>query len=292
MTDRQNANTDQQQANQNNAADDQNKAPASPNENWQDDKSLDANGNPVSQDQQSQNQSQDQANKDDDKGGQGDDTGDKGGEGDQKREYDLSAPVVKQVEKLITEAGLDAQDVARIVTENEGKATPELIKALADKHGDAVASIVAEQLSGFHTANKDKANKRDQAIFDQVQESFKGATDQGGEETWKELAGWAKENVPNDERVEINKLLAQGGIAAKYAVDDLVSRFKTSENFTQSADLLTGDATSNDFGVKPLSKQEYVSELRSLEAKGHIYGQSQEMAALDKRRTAGMQRGI
>lgn len=255
-----------------------------PNEGWQNDPKLDENGNPK---QEKPNDKQDKsANTGED------DKGNKDNKDEKPREYDLTSPVVKQVEKLITEAGLNASDVARIVTENDGKATPELIKALADKHGDAVAAVVAEQLSGFHNANKEKANKRDQAIFDQVQEAFKGVTEQGGKDTWNELAGWAKENIPNDERKEINELLAQGGIAAKYAVDDLVSRFKSSEQFSQPADLITGDATPNDFGVKPLSKAEYVSELRKLEAKGHVYGQSQEMAALDKRRTAGMQRGI
>lgn len=267
--------------------------PQSPNADWKSDPNLDENGNPKPP---ANNQAPNTPNdKGGNKGGEGNKPdGEQGGkDGDDKpREYDLSSPVVKQVEKLITEAGLNAQDVARIVTENDGKATPELIKALADKHGDAVASIVAEQLSGFHTANKNKAAQRDQAIYDQVQEAFKGVTEQGGKETWAELAGWAKQNIPNEERKEINKLLAQGGIAAKYAVDDLVSRFKSSESFVQSADLMSGDATPNDYGVKPLSKAEYTMKLRELEAKGHIYGQSQEMAALDKRRMAGMQRGI
>lgn len=281
-------------ANQAPASGEQNKAPESPNKDWKNDPKLDDKGNPVAEAPKGDQQKPNKKKPPESTNTGEDDKGDKGNKEDKQepREYDLSAPVVKQVEKLITEAGLNAQDVARIVTENEGKATPELIKALADKHGDAVASIVAEQLSGFHSANQAKANKRDQAIFDQVQESFKGVTEQGGKETWGELAGWAKENIPNDERKEINKLLAQGGIAAKYAVDDLVSRFKSSESFSQSADLITGDATAQDFGVKPLSKQEYVSELRKLEAKGHVYGKSQEMAALDKRRTAGLQRGI
>lgn len=258
----------------------------SPNEDWKDNPQLDANGNPVSNKPPVEEPSKEApaAQPDGDKP--------KDTSNQEQKTYDLSTPVVQQVESLIKEAGLDVQDVAKNVNDNDGKATPELIKALADKHGDAVAAVVAEQLAGFHESRKNLDNKRNQQIYDQVQEAFTGVTEQSGQETWTELAGWAKENIPNEERKEINKLLAQGGIATKYAIQDLVSRFKSSESFTQSADLITGDNTANDFGVKPLSKTEYVSELRKLEAKGHVYGQSQEMAALDKRRNAGIQRGI
>tara|TARA_R110000822_G_scaffold46604_5_gene123990 strand:+ start:4915 stop:5799 length:885 start_codon:yes stop_codon:yes gene_type:complete len=262
----------------------------SPNVGWEKNSQLDANGNPTEKPQPKKEETPEPSTPtgDADKG----DKAPKKEEGAKPREYDLSAPVVKQVEKLLTDAGLDVSEVAQTVINNDGKVSPELIKALVDTHGEAVASIVAEQLSGFHESRKTLDTKRDQVIFDQVADSFKGITEQGGKETWSELAGWAKENVPNDERKEINKLLAQGGIATKYAVDDLVNRFKNSESFTQSADLMEGDATVNDFGVKPLSKSEYVMKLRELEAKGHVYGQSQEMASLDKRRTSGRQRGV
>lgn len=205
---------------------------------------------------------------------------------------DLSSPIVKQVENLVTSAGLNASEVAKIVTENDGKVTPELMKTLVEKHGEAVASLIADSLSGFHTANKAQATKRDQAVFDQVSSAFKDVTTQTGAETWKELSGWAKDNIPVDERKEINQLLQQGGIAAKYVVDDLIGRFKSSNAFSQDAQLVTGDSTPNNFGVTPLSRADYTRELRALEQKGHVYGQSNEMAALDRRRQAGIQRGI
>lgn len=265
----------------------------SPNEGWQNNPNLDENGNPVGEQQPNKtnesadNESVDKNNE------QSQETNQQGtSEETTQREYDLDSPVVKQVENLLKEAGLDVLKVAEDVNNNDGKPSPELVKALADKHGDAVASIIAEQLQGFHASRKAQDAKRNQAVFDQVQDAFKDVTNQTGKETWNELSGWAKDNIADSERREINKLLSQGGLAAKYAVDDLVSRFKSSDSFVQQADLLTGDNTANDFGVKPLSKAEYTAALRELEAKGHVYGQSQAMMALDKRRMAGMQRGI
>jgi len=256
----------------------------SPNADWQNDPNLDSNGNPVAPTQEPVKDKPVEETTELP-------TEDKGKE-ETPREYNLDTPVVKQVEKLLTEAGIEVTDVAKIMSENGGKATPELVKQIADKHGDAVASIVAEHLSNFHQAGVEKSNKKDLAIYTQVEEAFKGITEQGGKETWGELAGWAKDNVPKSERVEINKMLAQGGLAAKYAIDDLVSRFKTSDSFNVQADLITGDNVVQTNGVTPLSKQDYQREFRALEAKGHVYGQSAELAALDKRRNAGMQRGL
>lgn len=256
--------------------------PQSPNADWQNDPNLDENGNPKPEVTPPANEPPAQEP-------QPEPTVEPQQE---ERKYDLDSPVVQQVEKLIVEAGLNAAEVAKIVSQNDGVPTPELVKAIADKHGDAVASIVAEQLKGFHKANVERVGKRDQAIYDQVSEAFKGVTEQSGQDSWKELSGWAKENIPNEERKEINKMLQQGGLAAKYAVDDLVNRFKGSDSFVQSADLVSGDNTPNDFGIKPMSKSDYQREFRALEAKGHVYGESAELAALDRRREAGMARGI
>jgi len=257
----------------------------SPNADYKNDPKLDDNGNPIEG-------NIDEGTPEGEQSGKGQDSGNNEGDKSNTPEFDFNAPIVQQIETLVTDAGLDASEVAKIVTENDGQVTPALLKTLVEKHGEAVASLIAQQLGSFHKANKEKATKRDQAVFDQVSAAFKDVTDQSGTETWKELSTWAKDNVPNEERKEINKMLQRGGLSAKYAVDDLVSRFKSSDNFSQEASLITGDNTNQSFGIKPMSKSDYTREFRALEAKGHVYGQSAELAALDKRREAGMQRGI
>lgn len=254
-----------------------------PNEGWQNDPRLDENGNPK-QEQQPEPVKEPQKQ-----------------EPDKPNEPELvedtqdvfKTPVVQQVESLLNEAGLNPQEVTKAIMGNDGKLTPALMKQLADKHGNAVASIVADQLGTFHKASMERASKRDQEVFNQVQEAFKDVTDQSGDKTWQELSGWAKENIPNDERKEINKLLQQGGIAARYAISDLVARFKSSDSFVQAAELLNGDNFSNDnSGLQPLSKAEYNRKFRELESKGHVYGQSKELDKLDRQRMAGLSRGL
>lgn len=272
----------------------------SDNQDWKSDPRLDENGNPKEEAPKGEDEGNKQPNKDEPKDTPKDESDDnsedksKGGE--TPKEFDgerlLDTPVVSQVESLIKDAGLDPSEIAQAVSTKDGKLSTEALKALTDKHGEAVASLVANQLSSFHKEAQARTQARDQAAYDHVKEAFKDVTDQDGQKTWTELAGWAKENIPNDERKEINKLLQQGGIAAKYAIEDLVSRFKSSDTFVQSADLVTGDATVNDNGLTPISKQEYSAKLRKLEAEGHVYGQSSEMAKLDRQRIAGQQRGI
>ncbi|QDP58706.1 MAG: putative capsid assembly scaffolding protein [Prokaryotic dsDNA virus sp.] len=269
-----------------------------PTDNWKEDPRLDENGNPKEEAPNEAPQGNEQPNKDEDSGKVEDKTEDKteGQDSETPKEFDgerlLDTPVVSQVESLIKDAGLDPSDIAKAVSAGDGKLSTEALKALSEKHGDAVASLVANQLQSFHREAQSRAQARDKAAFDHVQEAFKDVTDQDGQKTWTELSGWAKENIPNDERKEINKLLQQGGIAAKYALDDLVNRFKSSDSFVQNADLVSGDSAVNDNGLVPISKQEYSTKLRELEAKGHVYGQSSEMDKLDRQRVAGQRRGI
>lgn len=262
-------------------------APAQePNADWQSDPRLDENGNPRQEPvEEPKPESKDTTPAEEPK------------PAEQEPEVDTSAvfdtPVVKQVESLLNDAGLNPQDVTKAIMENGGKLTPALTKQLVEKHGEAVASIVADQLGTFHKASVEKATKRDQEVYNQVQEAFKDVTDQSGDKTWQELSGWAKENIPNDERKEINKLLQQGGIAARYAINDLVNRFKSSDSFVQAAELVNGDNFSNDnSGLTPLSKAEYTQKFRELESKGHVYGQSKELDKLDRQRMAGLSRGL
>lgn len=197
-----------------------------------------------------------------------------------------------QVTSLVEQAGLDMADVAKLAKENDGKIDLDTMVALKEKHGEAIASLIADQIQSIHTERVEAVNKRDKEIFDQVKEAFKDVTEQTGEETWKELSGWAKDNVSNEHRAEINQLLAQGGLAAKLAVQELVSAFKEAQGNVeyQDADLLDGDNIPSGDGSL-ISKSDYNRELNELLQKGHVYGESREIAKLDARRAKSIQRG-
>lgn len=209
-----------------------------------------------------------------------------------KEPVPLGKDTLSKVQTFLEDAGLKASQVAKEFTENNGELSIASMKALVEKHGEAVASLIVGQLQGLHKESVKAAQERDQAVFSQVEEAFKGITEQKGEETWNELATWAKTNVPTPERNELNSLLAKGGLSAKLAVSYLVDTFKNSQDFSQSAELLNADNVSSEYGVRPLSKAEYTKELNVLLAKGHDYNTSPEVKALQVRRQKGLQRGM
>jgi len=255
----------------------------SPNEGYKDDARLDGNGNPLSEADAAKavedKKLADQKAVDDKPTGEGDKP---------KVEFDKSG--LDQVTDLIKDAGLSMADVAKSVTAEDGKVTPAILKALEEKHGAGVASLIVSQLEGIHKSNVAVAQAKDKAVFDQVHEIFNDP--QGGEETWKELSGWAKEKVPNEQRAELNKLLSQGGLAAKLAVNELVSMFKGSGDYTQSAQLEQGDELNNAPTTSMIDKVSYQNELRALMNAGEDYNSSVKIKELNRRREISMKRGI
>lgn len=208
-----------------------------------------------------------------------------------------------QVSNLVELAGLTMKEVAEYAKANDGKVDLETMVALKEKHGDAVAALIADQIKGIHTERTAAASKRDTEVFDQVKEAFKDITsdpEQTGESMWKELAEWTKAetdgkpNVSNEHRNEINAMLSQGGLAAKLAVQELTSAFKEANGQPefQEAELLEADTAATSGGGKDISKNEYNMELNKLTAAGHDYSTSREVAALQARRQKSIQRGI
>jgi len=212
-------------------------------------------------------------------------------------EKEVDKTKLGQVTGLVEQAGLDMVQVAEYAKANDGTVDLDTMVALKEKHGDAIATLIADQIKGIHKERTDAAKQRDNEVYDQVKEALKDITsdpNQTGESMWTELSGWAKDNVSSEHRADINKLLAQGGLAAKLAVQELTTAFKESLGNTefQEAALLDGDAAATSGGGKDISKHEYNMELNKLLQSGHQYGQSREIAALDARRAKSIQRGI
>lgn len=243
-----------------------NKEKGSPNENWNNDDRLDENGNPKKkEDEPSTNKKVEKE--------------------EPNKEVHKAA---NQIEGFLEEAGLKPVEVAKLVSENDG-ITPEILKALIDKHGESVANLIADKIKGLHESSKNAAKERDAALFEQVHEAFNDS--QGGEATFRELATWAKTNIDNKDRIEINGMLAKGGLAAKLAMQELITTFKESNDYTQEAQLEIADGVSDLSSGQALDKKSYQKELRKLKTTGHVYGESKEMEALDRRRMKAIKRG-
>lgn len=217
------------------------------------------------------------------------------------KNYDFSAPLVDHVSKLVSDAGLVPAEVTKLVMGSDTIPQSILLK-LAEKHGEGVASMVGAQLSQMKEAAQYKiaqeekarikaAKENDAKVYGIVEEAFKDITTQSGKETWKELAGWAKTNVPKEEVVELNEMLQRGGLSAKYATQELISRFKNRDDYTQPSIKESADSASSSKSRSPLSSTEYNNQLNELLRSGHNYNSS-AVQALQARRTAGMKRGI
>jgi len=199
---------------------------------------------------------------------------------------------LEKLEKFLGEANLKPSDVAKAISENGGKETPEVLKALEEKHGVGVAALLSEQLAQVHADSVRAVKERDEAVFKSLESEFEGITTQSGAETFKELSKWAETNLPNSERKELNTMLQAGGLSAQLAIKHLATSFKENANIVVPAVLESGTKTATTGGLVPISKAEYVTKLRELQQKGHVYGQSQEIARLDAQRAAGIKRNI
>ena len=255
----------------------------SPNENWQDDPKLDENGNPKVEPQNEPPITDPKPEVEP--------------EAEPKVEEQPSttpqfdSKAASDVESFLTGAGLVPSEVAQAVTTNEGVVTPEIMSKLVEKHGEGVASLIKDKLAGLHQSNVAAAQARDTAVFSQIEAAFKGETEASGKETWGKLAEWAKANVPTAERTEFNQLVAQGGMAAKLAVADLVQTYKNSADYTKPAQLEQGDNLSEQVNKSAISKAEYNKTLNKLLDAGEDYDTSPKIQQLNARRSKSIARG-
>lgn len=261
----------------------------SPNQDWSKNPALDAQGNPKEQEAPAKEPIVEVPPTPDDEVPP---TGDEPPKEEPTPEpTKFNSDAVKQVESFLTDAGLTPSEVALGVTQENGAIPLETMKALVDKHGEAVAGLIADKLRVIHESNVGAAKAADKAIFSSVHEAFKDVTTQKGEDTWKELSTWAKNNMSAEDRNGINAMLATGGFQAKVAVEQLVKAFKGSDSFIQQpAKLIEGDDTSKEYGGKPLDKHSYNTELRKLLASGKSET-SPEIVTLNRRRDRSRSRG-
>ena len=201
-------------------------------------------------------------------------------------------PASKQASDMLVAAGVDPLQARDAITANGGQCTPEIYAALQAKHGEGMAGLLANQMAQLHAAGVEKGNQQDAAVYTQVEKAFEGVTEQGGKETWAELSSWAKENIDNDQRKQLNAAIAQGGFVAQLAVQELVNAFQESGEYSQDMKGLEGDNVPSATKGGDLTRQEYGTELDALLEKGHDYNTSKEVKALQARRTRSAGRGI
>lgn len=202
----------------------------------------------------------------------------------------------ESVTDLIESAGINLNILKKVVEANEGELPTEYKDLFTEKHGKAIGDLIAKDVMSSYKEVRSKEEEGLKEVYSELEEAFAEITDQSGEESWKELQTWAKDNVEETDRKEINKLLKQGGIARKLALQELVTTFKESNDVQsnvqeQKAELIKGDKGSNS-NIKPLTRYEYNREVEKLLKSGHSYETSPEIKKLQKRRVAGTKLGM
>jgi hypothetical protein len=196
----------------------------------------------------------------------------------------------KQVEDLIKAAKIDPASMVTGADQETGEISVAHKAKLIETHGEAIADLIEGNIQKIIGDTRKHGKAKDDAVFKQVELEFKGVTEQKGSETWKELAGWVKDNMPKETRKEYNAMLTAGGLQAKLAVKEMVTAFKKDNDMTISATLVDGDDAPKVAGTF-ITRSEYMKQLDVLRKAGHDYDTSPEIALLNKKRERSMQNG-
>lgn len=145
------------------------------------------------------------------------------------------------VEDVVTKAGLKMEDLgAQIVA--DGKITDEAKAAL-------VAQGIPAALIDEHVAlvvGKVAAN------------TAAGIEHIGGEQKWNAISQWAAQNIPEEEKADINKRLAGDNWQA--AMDDLATRYTKASPTGGETALLQGDQPAGAGALGYLSREEMIAD--------------------------------
>lgn len=158
-------------------------------------------------------------------------------------------------------------------------------KVVVDSYLNAIKAQNQNTLSS-HKQSAKEAEEANQAAAEWSNELV------GGEESWDALAEWAGNNLDESQIESFNRAMDSGDKwLQELAIRDLHNNMKKSEG-DDNVELIAGDIASNAEGSS-LTAQQYLSEMTSpsfTDLKGEDRAKAQ--AGLDKRRRAGLSKGI
>ena len=137
----------------------------------------------------------------------------------------------------------------------EGDLTKVDVAALKEKIGDAKATLVMAGVTSF----VEKQATRNAAIIEDIK------TVSGGDENWKKMAAWGKENLPEADLTEYRTMIDRGGPQARWAAGQIASAYNADPANTSLDTGGTAPVVEGDGGAGPsaraTSRAEYVTEL-------------------------------
>lgn len=189
---------------------------------------------------------------------------------------------------LLKSNGVSPAEAHKIFGEyvKSGKAEDIDVKALEAKIGKSTAHLVLTGINDYATRQATKHSATEQLVHEIA----------GSKDNWDVVAEWARTRAENDtsfakELLEIRDDISKGGRAAKSAAKDLLEMYNGNPNThgLGNKNIVKGDKKPDTVSA-PLSRAEYVAEYEKLHANGNPSATS--LAALDRRRSAGMKAGL
>jgi len=183
---------------------------------------------------------------------------------------------VDDVAQILAERDIDADDAKALF--GEAYETRDLSKIdqakLIDLVGEGTARMIMTSLT-------DGITKQDEAKTAMVADIYTAA---GGQEAFDSAVEWMnslEEGDFFDSIQETRDLINGGGLGAKMATEHLVASFKSSGDFTETADLIVATGGSKDSSGDYLSRNDYANALRGATTEAQV-------KALDARRLRSM----
>jgi hypothetical protein len=170
------------------------------------------------------------------------------------------------------------------VTPDEAKVMLwDAVKALKDKVGDAKATLVMAGVTSF----VEKQSARNAAIIKDIESVS------GGEENWKTMAAWGKENLAAAALTEYRTMIDKGGAQARFAAGEIARAYNADSANTTLAVSTAAPTVEGDAGAGPsarsTSRAEYVAELDAAHRGNPTEAALQEITAARHRgRTKGI----
>lgn len=198
----------------------------------------------------------------------------------------MDDPAAQGAIEVLKEAGVPASEADKFFAKalQTGDLSDIDWNAVEARIGKAKTFLVRSGVETYHGNMQKKVNE----TVENTYQVF------GGKENFEAAKAWAQAKEKTDAKFgaevdEIRDLLNSGGKKAEAGARELLRLYNTDAGTTSfNTKLVTGDSTGNVIG-KPLSRTDYVTELKKAHDRG---AKPNEISALDARRRAGISAGI
>lgn len=191
--------------------------------------------------------------------------------------------VGKSTLTLIQNSGMTPRTALKLF----GKAREQMDPSLVDR--DKLVEAVGKTKATLIMAGFETVTNREKARVAEVEKVVHEAA--GGADNWKKATKWAIAKLDADELGELRDLLDKGGLQARFAASEIVSRYNSDPKNTALAagkGQVTPDTKAAP-AVKGITRREYGEQLDRLYRRG---ASEAEFNALRAQRNAGKNQGI